>query len=439
MPTRHAACSARRPRRARRMGACLVPLAAALALAGCASSPSRRSGVAMQAPVNGSSGCYAPAPNLRAAYNRDYTVLGHSYAPLRSASGYEVDGTASWYGWESGKTTSMGSSFNPRAFTAASRVLPLPTCVEVTNLRNGRSALVLVNDRGPFVDSRVMDLSYGAAKALGVMATGTAPVRIVALAPGTLQAGPADVAAPPMPAPAQAQPLLGPQGAPETFAPAPLSPASPAAPESPAVAPSQPAPASPSMQVATLQPLDSQAARAPRGPAAAGPPQAPGTAAPAASDPLAALIASATGPQAPSPASPSPSPPPQVADAAVPPADTAASAPADYPAPAAKVRQPPRQQPPEAPEAQQAQAPMPAGAPQTYVQTGAFTVEGNARQEARRIERAGLGPVEVVPGFVNGRTWYKVQIGPLAPNAQDPGLRDRLARLGLRGYTYLQQ
>ncbi|MBU6441670.1 MAG: septal ring lytic transglycosylase RlpA family protein, partial [Betaproteobacteria bacterium] len=207
------------------MGACLVPLAAALALAGCASSPSRRSGVAMQAPVNGSSGCFAPAPNLRAAYNRDYTVLGRSYAPLRNASGYDVDGTASWYGWESGKTTSMGSSFNPRAFTAASRVLPLPTCVEVTNLRNGRSALVLVNDRGPFVDSRVMDLSYGAAKALGVTATGTAPVRIVALAPGALQAGPADVAAPPMPAPAQAQPLLGPQGAPETFAPAPLSPA----------------------------------------------------------------------------------------------------------------------------------------------------------------------------------------------------------------------
>jgi rare lipoprotein A len=82
---------------------------------------------------------------------------------------------------------------------------------------------------------------------------------------------------------------------------------------------------------------------------------------------------------------------------------------------------------------------MPAGEPQTYVQTGAFTVEGNARQEARRIERAGLGPVEVVPGFVHGRTWYKVQIGPLPRGAHDPALRDSLARLGMRDYTYVQQ
>ncbi|MDE2121635.1 MAG: septal ring lytic transglycosylase RlpA family protein, partial [Betaproteobacteria bacterium] len=160
----------------------------------------------MQAPVNASSGCYAPEPNLRAAYNRDYRVLGRTYAPLHSATGYQADGTASWYGWESGKTTSMGTYFNPRAFTAASRVLPLPTCVEVTNLRNGRSALVLVNDRGPFVDSRIMDLSYGAAKALGVTATGTAPVRIVALAPEQLQSAPAEALQAPAPAPAAAAP-----------------------------------------------------------------------------------------------------------------------------------------------------------------------------------------------------------------------------------------
>ena len=404
------------------MRACLAPLAAALALAGCAGNPARRSGVAMQAPVNASSGRYAPAPNPRAAYNRDYTVLGHTYAPLRSASGYEVDGTASWYGWESGKTTSMGTYFNPRAFTAASRVLPLPTCVEVTNLRNGRSALVLVNDRGPFVDSRVMDLSYGAAKALGVTGSGTAPVRIVALAPGTLQASPPDVSAPP--APAQAAPLLGPQGAPQTFAPAPLTPAQ---------QPSTPAPlpeASQSMQVATLQPLDSRASQTSPAPAAgtaASPTigQAPSNGpAATASDPLGALIASASAGSAPAqPSAPAPTAP----------TTYAASAPAAYPQPAITAS------PAAAPAPEQAQAPMPAGAPQTYVQTGAFTIEGNARQEARRIERAGVGPVEVVPGFVNGRTWYKVQIGPLPRGAQDPALQQSLARLGMRDYTYVQQ
>ncbi len=424
------------------MRAGLAPLALALAvastLAGCASSPSLRSGVAMQAPVNASSGCFAPAPNPRAAYNRDYTVLGRTYEPLRSASGYDVDGTASWYGWESGKTTSMGTYFNPRAFTAASRVLPLPTCVEVTNLRNGRSALVLVNDRGPFVDSRVMDLSYGAAKALGVTGSGTAPVRIVALAPGTMQSSPPQGSAPP--APAQAAPLLGPQGAPETFAPAPLAPA--AQPTSPSPVPE----ASQSMQVATLQPLDSRASQAPRAtPAGSG--QAPPTgaaAAAAASDPLGALIASTAAGSAPAGASgpapaayaasapaASPAPPPQAASAAAPTVQPAPPLPAS-PFPTSSDQA-------QAPAAAQAQAPMPAGEPQTYVQTGAFTVEGNARQEARRIERAGLGPVEVVPGFVHGRTWYKVQIGPLPRGAQDPALRDSLARLGMRDYTYVQQ
>jgi rare lipoprotein A len=109
---------------------------------------------------------------------------------LRSAAGYEVQGEASWYGWESGSTTSMGARFNPRAFTAASRTLPLPTCVQVTNLANGRSALVLVNDRGPFVDSRIMDLSYGAAQALGITRSGTAQVRIVAMSGNIPPAGP---------------------------------------------------------------------------------------------------------------------------------------------------------------------------------------------------------------------------------------------------------
>ena len=101
----------------------------------------------------------------------------------------------------------MGAAFNPRAFTAASRDLPLPTCVQVTNLRNGQSAVVLVNDRGPFVEGRVMDLSFGAAKAIGVTRTGTARVRIVALGPGA--AMPAAAGAAPDLAPASQTPADG--------------------------------------------------------------------------------------------------------------------------------------------------------------------------------------------------------------------------------------
>ena len=86
-----------------------------------------------------------------------------------------------------------------------------------------------------------------------------------------------------------------------------------------------------------------------------------------------------------------------------------------------------------------AQAPVPAGALQTYAQTGAFTIEGNAQLEADRLRRAGIGPVEVVPGYVHGRTWYKVQIGPLGADDGQPGLARKLARIGLRDYTLVQQ
>ena len=341
---------------------------------------------------NVSGTCYAPAPNLQAAYNRGYTVLGRRYAPLRSAAGYDVDGVASWYGWESGTTTSMGTRFNPRALTAASRVLPLPTCVEVTNLRNGRRALVLVNDRGPFVHGRVMDLSYGAAKALGVVGTGTAPVRIVALASGTrlrLRAAPGatppDVA-PPFRAPAPEQSAvaaLPAAAAPQTrFPQAAQPPGAPAASDAASDA---------AIEVTALPPLHSAS-----GPA------------------VAALSRSAA--------------PTGAASAAAAQGGTPTAA-----APASAAAPPP------ASAAAQAEAPLPLEAPQTFVQTGAFTIEGNARLEAARLRRAGIGPVEVVPGFVRGQTWYKVQIGPLPGEGNDPTLRQQLAGLGLRNYTFVEQ
>jgi len=112
-------------------------------------------------------------------YNRPYRVKGKTYYPLKSAKGYKAQGIASWYGWESGNRTAMGVRFNPKALTAAHRTLPLPSRVRVINLANKRSVEVTVNDRGPFINNRLIDLSYAAAKALGIK--GTARVEIMAL------------------------------------------------------------------------------------------------------------------------------------------------------------------------------------------------------------------------------------------------------------------
>lgn len=108
------------------------------------------------------------SPNLNAPYNKPYRVRGATYHPLRSAAGYKEVGIASWYGSESGNTTAMGTRFIPHNLTAAHKTLPLPSKVRVTNLKNGRFVDVLVNDRGPFTKGRVIDLSKGAAKKIGL-------------------------------------------------------------------------------------------------------------------------------------------------------------------------------------------------------------------------------------------------------------------------------
>ncbi|MCB1986392.1 MAG: septal ring lytic transglycosylase RlpA family protein [Nitrosomonas sp.] len=116
--------------------------------------------------------------NVNAAYNKPYTVRGQKYHPMRSAEGYVETGIASWYGSESGDRTAMGTRFNPHDLTAAHKTLPLPTKVRVTNLRNGRSVNVVVNDRGPFKRNRIIDLSHGAAKKIGLDKQGIAKVKV---------------------------------------------------------------------------------------------------------------------------------------------------------------------------------------------------------------------------------------------------------------------
>lgn len=111
-----------------------------------------------------------------------YNVDGKTYEVMNSAKGYQEIGTASWYGVKfHGELTSNREKYDMFEMTAASKTLPLPTYVKVENLENGREIVVRVNDRGPFVDDRIIDLSYAAATRLGMIAKGTAKVRVTAL------------------------------------------------------------------------------------------------------------------------------------------------------------------------------------------------------------------------------------------------------------------
>lgn len=113
-----------------------------------------------------------------------YVVRGKRYYVLKGAKGFKQRGIASWYGQKfHGRRTSSGEAYDMYKMTAAHKTLPLPTYVRVKNLRNGKTVIVRANDRGPFHEGRIIDLSYAAAKKLGVIAQGTAPVEIQAIDP----------------------------------------------------------------------------------------------------------------------------------------------------------------------------------------------------------------------------------------------------------------
>ena len=126
-----------------------------------------------------------PKAEPRAASgNKPYAVFGRQYAPLAEAAGYREQGTASWYGKKfHGKRTSSGEPYDMYAMTAAHKTLPLPSYVRVRNLDNDRSVIVRVNDRGPFLHDRLIDLSYAAAAKLGILGNGTGRVEVEAVAP----------------------------------------------------------------------------------------------------------------------------------------------------------------------------------------------------------------------------------------------------------------
>jgi rare lipoprotein A len=113
--------------------------------------------------------------------SKTYTIKGVKYTPQLYYN-YDKVGLASWYGPEChGKPKAQGEPYDQYAMTAAHKTLPLPTIVKVTNLANGKSAVVLVDDRGPYIEKRILDLSVSAAKMLGTYDSGVAKVRVQAL------------------------------------------------------------------------------------------------------------------------------------------------------------------------------------------------------------------------------------------------------------------
>lgn len=128
------------------------------------------------------SGCAVSRPAPTRDRLPSYKVLGRWYYPLKSADGYKQRGTASWYGPDfHGKKTANGEMYDMHALTAAHTILPLGTRVRVKNLENGKEVVVRINDRGPFVKRRIIDLSYAAAEAIDMQARGTARVEVTAL------------------------------------------------------------------------------------------------------------------------------------------------------------------------------------------------------------------------------------------------------------------
>ncbi len=170
-----------------RCTAFLIFMIGLVLMSGCSFMSDRDSAPMTQPGDIGSVPDAVPKAEPRSKYGNppSYVVFGKRYYVLDSSKGFVERGIASWYGTKfHGKRTSSGETYNMYAMTAAHKTLPLPTYVEVTNLENGRRVVVKVNDRGPFHDNRVIDLSYTAATRLDIVGKGTGLVQVRALEPG---------------------------------------------------------------------------------------------------------------------------------------------------------------------------------------------------------------------------------------------------------------
>jgi rare lipoprotein A len=166
-------------------------LSAILALlAGCASRPAADVPVAPPQTTLPSDPVPHEEPRSRYGNGPYYKVLGRRYEVLKTGTGYRERGVASWYGKKfHGRPTSSHETYDMYAMTAAHKTLPLPSYVRVTNLRNNKSVIVRVNDRGPFVSNRIIDLSYAAAERLEMIRDGTSLVEVTAIGYDELDSG----------------------------------------------------------------------------------------------------------------------------------------------------------------------------------------------------------------------------------------------------------
>jgi rare lipoprotein A len=212
----------------------LLPIAVAALLAACGSAPTKSpsTGAAGAAPQASPSTRYYkddgpgdnPPPNLDGIpeavpkaeplhrfANRPYTVLGRDYTPATSLRPYRERGVASWYGKKfHGEKTSTGETYDMYAMTAAHPTLPLPSYARVTNVATGKSVVVRVNDRGPFLHNRVIDLSYAAADRIGIAQKGSGEVEVEAILPSSTPTVLASAPLPPVSPPENVAPPASP-------------------------------------------------------------------------------------------------------------------------------------------------------------------------------------------------------------------------------------
>lgn len=346
--------------------------------------------------------------------NRDYVVLGRRYRVMDDAEGYVEEGNASYYGRKfHGRRTSSSEVYDMYAFTAAHRTLPLPSFARVTNLANGRSIIVRVNDRGPFHSDRIIDLSYAAAVKLGYRERGTARVRVEALTPDDMAA---DVAArrstaPPAPPPAPAPaPAPAPTALDRLVSDLPPVAATDAAPRPP-----EPAAASAAAQVTPSPAAGSATPNGNRFYMQQGGRNM--TAAEFEAWMHARGIHVATGRPKPAPAAPDAAPAtPALAAAAAPPA----------PAPANPT--------PAAAEVTAASAPAASAVatdPDAVVlQVASFSSEVNAKHALSVLLRAAVTRARILVATVGGRQVWRLRVGPVDPETA-PELASRIEGLGL--------
>lgn len=202
-PTASKSVSVRRPSAGWGQGLALACLALTLLVSGCASGPKapasppgtspQRDGPPLSVPPN-----LADLPEVvpqiepirEGGPNKPYVVLGQSYEPLRGDVEWSEKGGASWYGNKfHGRRTASGELYSMYGLTAAHKTLPIPSYVRVRNVRNGKEVIVRVNDRGPFVSGRVIDLSYAAAIKLDIAAAGVGQVEIARLTFDEIRSG----------------------------------------------------------------------------------------------------------------------------------------------------------------------------------------------------------------------------------------------------------